>query len=501
MPIKEETLMKYISVEEAGKKLNLSARSIRNYCAQGRIPGAVLNGKTWFIPSDATKPSRTNKKEDLVDAASFDETSELINFINNSPVSFLAIDNVSSMLKENGFIEHFESNPLTFKKGDKLFLKRNDSTLLAISIGEKVNEKSGCRLIASHADSPCFKIKPECDSKTDAYNKINVAPYGGMIAPSWLDRPLAVAGRVIFKNKGFIETRLVNLKDLTMIIPNLCIHFNRDINKGYEYNMAVDMQAFFSTDKEKGEFKEILSKYLEIKKEDIVNFDLYLYNKENGIIWGERKEFVSSPRLDDLECVYTSLKAFINSKNENSINIFYVSDNEEVGSLSRQGADSDFLKTTLRRLARDLKMDYETITANSFLVSADNAHAVHPNKPGITDADNKVYLNKGIVIKFNASQSYTSDAISSAVFQNICDKAHVPYQFFTNRSDLRGGSTLGSILLSQVSLMSVDVGLAQLAMHSSYETAGSIDVKYAVKVFKEFYEAKISFKENKVLVE
>ena len=216
------------------------------------------------------------------------------------------------------------------------------------------------------------------------------------------------------------------------------------------------------------------------------------------MIWGENNEFISSPRLDDLECVYTSTRAFVESSNEDAINVLYIADNEEVGSISRQGADSDFLKSILVNVSNDLSLNYYRVIANSFLISADNAHAVHPNKPGLTDNDNKVYMNKGIAIKFNASNSYTSDGVSSSIFQKICKNASVPYQFFNNKSGMRSGSTLGNVLLSQVSLPSVDIGLPQLAMHSSYETAGTIDIKYAIKAFKEFYSSDIFVDKGKI---
>ena len=493
--------MKYISVEEAGKKLGLSARRVRNYCAQGRIPGAVLNGKTWFIPYDIAKPSRSNGKENFADFDAYKLSNDLIGFINKSPVAFYAVDNVSRELKEAGYVEIFENERHSFFKGKKCFVRRNDSSLIAINVGKNIDEKVGLHIIASHADSPCFKIKPDADGLLDKYNKINLAPYGGLIASTWLDRPLGISGRVLLKSGSGIETRLVNFDDLTILIPNLCIHFNREVNKGYEYNMAVDMQAFMSQENGEDAFITSIAKRLNVKKEDIVNFDLYAYNKERGVVWGEKREYVSSPRLDDLECVYLSQRAFKEVDNENAINVLYITDNEEVGSLSRQGADSDFLKTTLAKLASDLKLDYNVLLANSFLVSADNAHAVHPNKPQMTDSDNKAYMNRGLVIKFNAAQSYTSDALSSAVMQSVCEKADVPYQFFTNRSDLRGGSTLANLLMSQVSVMAVDVGLPQLAMHSSFETAGSLDVVYGYKAFKSFYESKITFIQNTVKID
>ena len=488
--------MKYVSVEEAGKKFNLSARSIRNYCALGRIPGAVLSGKTWLIPENANKPERINKIEDIY-LENSKYGNDLISFLNESPVSYFAIDNIKKLLIKNGYKEIKENKKYTFSCGDKVFVIRNDTTLLAFNIGKNINsENANFHIVASHADSPCFKLKPECDGKTDLYKKVNVAPYGGLIAPSWFDRPLGIAGRVIINKENTITSELINLSDVTVMIPNVCIHFNRNINSGYEYNMASDLQPFFSSDNEEASIYKAIAKRLKIDTDNIVNFDLYTYNKESAILWGERNEFISSARLDDLECVYTSSVAFVSSENEESINVLYITDNEEVGSLSRQGADSDFLRSTLKRLCLNLNVEYEVAIANSFLVSADNAHAVHPNKPQLTDSDNKAYMNKGIAIKFNAAQSYTSDAISSAIFQKICQNAKVPFQFFTNRSDMRGGSTLGNLLLSQVSMMAVDVGLPQLAMHSAYETAGTLDIKYAIKAFEEFYKSKIDIEEN-----
>ncbi len=492
--------MKFISVEEAGKKFKLSARSIRNYCAQGRIPGAVLSGKTWLIPADAKKPDRANSKIEESSLENLKYGNNLISFINESPVACYAIKNVSNILKQKGYKEVKEYQAYTFKQGDKVFIIRNDSTIVAFNIGKEVSENNPYfHVVVSHADSPSFKIKPEANSTTDKYNKINVAPYGGMIAPTWFDRPLSIAGKVVINEGNTIKTELVNLVDYTLFIPNICIHFNRDINSGYTYNMAVDLQPF-SAFEDDSSLKDEIASSLKIKKEEIVNFDLFLYNKESGIVWGKKNEFISSSRLDDLMCVYTSTVAFSESNNDKAINVLYIADNEEVGSSSNQGADSDFLKSSFLRICKDLSLQYEVAVANSFLISADNGHAVHPNKPSLTDSDNKIYMNKGIAIKFNATGAYTSDAISSAIFQKICDNASVPYQFFTNRSDVRGGATLGRILLSQISLMSVDIGLAQLAMHSTYETAGTKDIKYAIDAFKEFYSSNIVIDGNSYIV-
>lgn len=480
--------MKYLSVSEVATLWNVSERTVRNYCSRGGIPGATLSGKTWLIPEDASKPIKNN--EQIVT----ETVKELMTFIDKSPVNFYAIKNVAEILVKNGYRELFENKPFDINKGDKVFVRRNGTTLLAFNIGNSVTlDTYSYHIIASHCDSPCFKIKPECDSITDGYNKINVEPYGGMLCSTWLDRPLGIAGRVLIKDKDGVTSKLVNIDDEYVMMPNKCIHFNRDANSGYAYNMASDMQPFFAFESNES-IKNVLARKIKVNEEEIKTFDLYLYNAEKSMLWGRKKEFVSSARLDDLECVYTSLKAFINSENIKAVNVLCITDNEEVGSGTAQGADGDFLDVVLSRINNALGFNEDNLKqgiANSFLISADNAHAVHPNFPGLTDAQNKCYMNKGIAIKFNSSQRYTSDALSASIFETICDNAKVPYQHFTNRSDVRGGSTLGNILLSHVSMLAVDIGLPQLAMHSSYETAGTKDINYAVSAFKEFYESNI----------
>ncbi len=490
------TYMKYISIQEAAKKFDLSERSVRNYCAKGRIPGAILEGNTWLIPVEAKKPNRINGKE-IDDSEELNSAYALLDFINRSPVSFFAIENVKSILLENGYQEVKENESHKFTKGEKVFFIRNNSSLVALNIGKELSDNFGFHIVASHSDSPCFKIKPEANNKSGIYNKYNVEAYGGLIRSTWLDRPLAIAGRVLIRNEEDIVSKLINLDDDFVMIPNTCIHFNREMNSGYEYNLATDMQPLVDQELDGDLLKNSISKKLKVKPEDIINFDLYLYNAEQGYIWGKKKEFISSSRLDDLECVYTSTMGFVNGNNDKAVNVLYISDNEEVGSSSRQGADSDFLESILKNVANDLNATYSVCVANSFLVSADNAHAVHPNRPELSDPNNSPKMNKGIAIKFNAAQSYTSDAISSAIFQKIAENSGVLCQFFTNRSDIRGGSTLGNILLSHVSLLSVDIGLAQLAMHSSFETAGTFDVHDAIKVFETFYQTDIKIDGNK----
>lgn len=490
--------MKYMTISEAAKKFELSERSVRNYCSQNRIPGAILQGKVWLIPFDANKPERSNGKDSFVDDESLSLGYELIDFINQSPVSFFAVDNVKKMLLSHGYEELFENKPYDIRPGYKVFFTRNSSSLVAINVGKKVTPTDiAYHIVASHSDSPCLKIKPECDNKNDIYNRLSVEVYGSPILSTWLDRPLGIAGRVIVTTEEGLESRLINLEDNVVMIPNLCIHFNREINDGFKYDKAVDLQPFLAQELEGSPLKDLLAKHLGVEKKDVVNFDLYLYNRDQGYLWGGKKEYLSSPRLDDLECVFTSSKAFVNSENDNAVNVLYIADNEEVGSASRQGADSDFVESILRNVTERLGGNFSNCIANSFLVSADNAHAVHPNKPFISDPSNRPYMNKGPAIKYNASQSYVTDGLSGAIFQRICENADTPYQFFANRSDLRGGFTLGNILLSHLSFLSVDIGLSQLAMHSSFETAGTVDVKHAVKAFKEFYSSNIEINGNK----
>ena len=410
-------------------------------------------------------------------------------FIDKSVVNFLAIKSAEEKLIEAGYKRVFEEEVNQVTLGQKFYFKRNDLSLIAFNIGESSKENGyPLHIVASHVDSPCFKIKPHLES-SGPFHKIDVEPYGGMIASSWLDRLLSIAGRVTYKKDGKIISSLINIDEDLLMMPNLCIHFNRDINSGYNYNFAVDTQPFAS--EEEISILDRIAKEVGVSKEDILNHDLYIYNRDKSKVWGINKEYISSPRIDDLECVYASLVAFINSENSDAINVLYLANNEEVGSESSTGADSDFLYTLIKILSNKLEFSLESALNKSFLISADNAHALHPNHPEVYDKVDAPRMNKGIVIKFNASNRYTSDGLSSSLFIEMLNKKKLPYQYFTNRSDIRGGSTLGNILLSHVSLLSVDVGLAQLATHSSYETAGVKDIELAIKSFESFYTSNI----------
>ncbi len=417
---------------------------------------------------------------------------ELFNYIDNSPCSFYAIENLSSMLINAGFTELKESDSWKLKPGKKYFVIRNGSSIISFIIPE--SESINRFLItATHSDSPCFKLKPEPEQRTPSCVTLNVERYGGMLLNPWFDRPLSLAGRITYATEsGRIKTQLVNINKDLLMIPNLAIHFNRDANTGHEIDFQSEMMPVVSINQDFS-ILDLLEKETDINKENILGYDLFVYNREKGKVWGSREEFISSPRLDDLECVWTTAKAFIESKPlQNSVLVHAVFDNEETGSMSRQGADSSFLEDVLKRIMISCDCNEESFykaIASSFLISADNAHGLHPNYQSKSDEHNRPLLNKGPVLKFNASQKYTTDGLSTAVLKSICKKAQVPFQIFTNNSNIAGGSTLGNISNSHVSLLSADIGLAQWAMHSPNESGGAEDPQLMINLIKEFYKS------------
>lgn len=417
---------------------------------------------------------------------------EVLDFIEKSPSCFHAVANVKAMLQEQGFTEVKEAQKWELVPGEGYYVTRNDSALIAFRLPEK--PARGFHMTAAHSDSPTFKIKelPEMTVE-EHYVKLNTEKYGGMILSTWLDRALSVAGRVVVREGRELVTKLVNVDKDLLVIPNVAIHMNREMNQGVAYNPQCDMLPLFadcSEGKKKNAFMKRIAKAAGVKAEDILSHDLFLYPREKGRVLGENGEFLLSPRLDDLQCVFAESRAFCESRPEEYINVCAVFDNEEVGSGTKQGADSTFLEDTLYRIAEGLgleKGDYLRMIAESFLISADNAHAVHPNHPEKADPTNRPYVNGGIVIKFHGSQKYATDAVSAAKLKGLCEEAHVPYQTYANRSDIAGGSTLGNISTAHVSVSSVDIGLPQLAMHSAVETAGAKDTFYAVEMMKKFF--------------
>ena len=416
-------------------------------------------------------------------------TEKLLDFIEKSPTAFQAVDEMQKRLTENGFEVLSEKEYWKLVPGGKYLVTRNNSALIAFCIPEK--ESRVFHIMASHSDSPSFKIKENPEIKVDnSYVKLNVEKYGGMLMAPWFDRPLSVAGRVIIRRNDGLEEKLVDIKRDLVMIPNLAIHMNREANNGVAYNPQKDLQPLFAAGNTDRTLLEIIAEQTGVKKEDIISHDLFLYNRMPGTIWGADKEFVSSARLDDLQCAFASMEGLLRAQNYGSIAVHCVMDNEEVGSGTKQGAASTFLKDTLLRINMGLGRTYEEYLmtlAGSFMVSADNAHALHPNYTDKTDPTNHPVLNKGIVIKFNANQKYCTDAVSAALFKELCTKTGVPYQTFVNRSDIAGGSTLGNISNTQVPMNTVDIGLPQLAMHSPYETAGVKDTEYLVRAAEELF--------------
>ena len=426
---------------------------------------------------------------------------DLMNFLDSSVTMFHAINECEKVLKDSGYIYLPENEKWNIRAG-KYYTKRNSSSLIAFDIA---NGDYHFQISAAHSDSPTFKLKDRPIIESNGYLKLNVEAYGGMIDATWLDKPLTLAGRVMVDTGCGIETRLLYIDKDLLIIPNVPIHFNREINKGFAFNNQVDMLPVFSAGNlSEADFDKMLAKELGVKPEAILAKDLYLVNRQKATVIGYDNELISSGRLDDLECVYTSLLGFIEANNNDHINVFAVFDNEEVGSVTKQGAMSTFLVSTLNRINKALGKsdeDYYRAIAKSMLISCDNAHAIHPNHPELFDVKNRPVLNKGIAIKESANQKYTTDAFSRAVLKKILDKNNIPYQTFANRSDIIGGSTLGNLSNTAVSMNAVDIGLPQLAMHSAYETAGAKDVEYAIEALRAFFETNIDIKDDKVSLE
>lgn len=426
---------------------------------------------------------------------------DLMNFLDSSVTMFHAINECEKVLKDSGYIYLPENEKWNIRAG-KYYTKRNSSSLIAFDIA---NGDYHFQISAAHSDSPTFKLKDRPIIESNGYLKLNVEAYGGMIDATWLDKPLTLAGRVMVDTGCGIETRLLFIDKDLLIIPNVPIHFNREINKGFAFNNQVDMLPVFSAGNlSEADFDKMLAKELGVKPEAILAKDLYLVNRQKATVIGYDNELISSGRLDDLECVYTSLLGFIEAMNNDHINVFAVFDNEEVGSVTKQGAMSTFLVSTLNRINKALGKsdeDYYRAIAKSMLISCDNAHAIHPNHPELFDVKNRPVLNKGIAIKESANQKYTTDAFSRAVLKKILDNKNIPYQTFANRSDIIGGSTLGNLSNTAVSMNAVDIGLPQLAMHSAYETAGAKDVEYAIEALRAFFETNIDIKDDKVSLE
>ena len=423
----------------------------------------------------------------------------LLDLFNNSYNEYFAISNIKKLLDENGFICLLENEKYEISLGKSYYILRDGSSIIAFKVPEKLDELY-FKIVASHSDSPVLKIKENPTVIENGYNKLKVEKYGGMIVSSWLDKPLGIAGRVCYKNGNDITTRLVNFPT-NLIIPNVAIHQNRDINNGFIYNPQIDLLPILGLGNN-DLFKELLDSTRN-NEEEILSYDLSLYNKEKAVLGGINNEFIYSPKEDNLVSAYISILSLISSISYDGISLGVVFNNEEVGSSSLNGADSDFLATNLKRIGKSLGFSNDELSralVKSYLVSLDNAHAIHPNHPEMSDNKNNCLINEGVVIKHNSNMLYTSEAISTAIIKLIASKENISLQTFFNRADARGGSTLGNISLTHVSIRSVDLGIPQLAMHSNYEVMGSKDTINAYKLLKALFNSKIKIEGENVTI-
>ena len=411
----------------------------------------------------------------------------LKDFLDNSPSCFHAIAWLADALEQAGYQKLMEHENWTLAPGGKYYMVRSDSGLIAFRIPQ--GEPAGFMLSASHCDRPCYKVK-ENGEVVSAYTRVPTEPYGGMLLGTWLDRPLSIAGRVLVETEAGIETRLVNIDKDLLLIPNVAIHMNREANNGYKWNPAVDTQPLLGSKEVAGKLQALLEQEAGGK---ILGKDLYLYIRQKASVWGIEDEFISAAALDDLECAWGCTQGFLSSKDSANIPVLCVFDNEEVGSMSPQGAGSRILDMTLERVCTALNLNMAQMMAQSFMISADNAHALHPNHPELSDAANAPVVNGGVVLKFNANLSYCTNGVSSAIVRKICAANDIPLQTFFNRADTRGGSTLGHISWAHVSIPTADIGLPQLAMHSCYETAGVKDAVWLKELMTAYYGTVLEF--------
>ena len=457
---------------------------------------------------------------------------ELLDFIRRSPTPYHVASGFAKMLEKAGFEHLKEGQPWHLQRGGSYYVIRGGSSLIAFRIPDAAPARF--QITAAHSDSPAFRLKTNPDIPCAGhYICLNVEKYGGAILSSWLDRPLSIAGRVMVQEADGIRERLLNFDRDLVLIPNVAIHMNRQINDGYAYHVQKDMLPLFGDETSAGRLQELIACELSVRPEQILSSDLLLYNRTPGTVWGAQEEYISSPKLDDLQCAYSAIRALIGSGSDSGSSVgsnvgssigssvgssvgsasfrtdsicgAAVFDNEEVGSRTARGADSTFLEDTLQRIwlltgsgASSPEESYRMAVSGSFLISADNAHAVHPHHPDKADPVHRPLLNKGPVIKFCASQKYTTDAFSAAVFQTVCSRAGVPWQVFHNHSDQAGGSTLGNISNAHVSLHAADIGLAQLSMHSPYETAGILDTAFLIRALEEYYRTAIRIESDRV---
>lgn len=476
----------------SGFEPNFQSEHEKKFSAEG-MPIHMLIARKDNLPENFVPPKQKNmrKREQKMNQQAVNETRNLIDFLEKSPTAFQAVANISAKLTENGFEKLHEGVKWNLVPGGKYFITRNNTTCIAWRMPSAAPQS--VMVAASHTDSPTFKIKANQENEAfGKYLRLNTERYGGAILSTWLDRPLSIAGRAIIMKDGKFETKLVNIDKDVCVIPNVAPHMNRAINDGFKYNPAVDMVPLMGEAASKGALKQMIAQQAGCEPGDIATADLYLYDRTGGRVWGLNDEFYSVSRIDNMQCAYSTLVGFLNAAQpETAVQVYAAFDNEETGSSTKQGAASNILLDLLNRVCESQNVDLRAILASSFMLSADNGHAQHPNHPELSDRDNCPHMNGGVVIKYNASQRYTTDGISAAIFAEICRRAGVPTQNFANRSDLMGGGTLGSISNCRVAMNTVDIGLAQLAMHSCYETGGTADTLYMEQAVQAFYNTTI----------
>ena len=420
----------------------------------------------------------------------------LLQFLNDSPTAFHAVENAAALLRENGFEELKETENWSLKNEGRYFVVKSGSAVIAFTVGKGDLAKEGFRIIGAHTDSPALKIKPgACSVTPDGYVKLNVEVYGGAILQTWFDRPLALAGRLVVKENGTLQEKLIQIDKPVFIIPNLCIHFSRDMKEKGSLNKQTEILPLLSMKEEGMEKDDYLPALLQdevgIKKSDLVDYELFLYEYQKGIFTGKKQEFISASRIDDLSMVYAGLDALTKAETGEGCQVFAAFDNEEVGSTTAQGANSGLLLHVLNRICKNLGMTdegYFQAVAGSTSISADLAHAAHPNYSDKHDAESRPVLGGGPVIKYSASQRYATTAMSAAYFAQVCERAGVPCQKFVNRNDIAGGSTIGPALSGLTTIPTVDMGAPILAMHSIREFGAVADMEYTRQVFLAYYE-------------
>lgn len=417
---------------------------------------------------------------------------DLLTFIKKCPSAFHTVDTVRERLLADGYTELFVDDEWELVDGGKYFVTKNLSSIVAFRYNKKTK---GFTVAASHSDFPSFRVKPS-GAESGIYTRLSTERYGGMINYTWFDRPLSVAGRVVVKEGDTLVQKLIDVDKDLLVIPSVAIHMKRSVNEAFTANPAVDLVPLMGN-AECGDLIKLISSSVGASKENVVSHDLFLYVRDEGRVFGIDDEFIVAPRIDNLASVFGTLEAFLSSNEKNTIPVLAVFDNEEVGSDTKQGAASHFFTDILEAIAGGSK-ELRRAVANSFMVSVDNAHAIHPNHPELSDVNNAPIMNRGVAIKYNANQKYTTDSVSAAIFKAVAERCGECVQAFANRSDMPGGSTLGSIANTKFSVVTVDVGIPQLAMHSAVETAGVNDVGSLVNILRELYSTELSFENRSI---